>query len=290
MRIFIALILLTVSLNAKETWHLELKDGTIFTLKQRPANKGKVYEFTVNGQVIQVEAKSVASLTTREPLLDRFLYSEYEGKKATEEQTRKAVVRVESELHRGSGTIIHPEGYILTNNHLVSNNHELTATLHNGEKHKLEIVAKSSLFDLAVLKIANKGDKDEQRKFPFVRFDDERKLTDKSKVYTYSTAAQRPWKKVATERINSSEYFGREDGILYQQYRMKMRPDDTGSPLFDENGSLVGIVTQKTKSVHSQNIWFSTPVSFVKTVMKNINSYIHNPSNSPIRYNKIDKK
>ncbi len=289
MKLFFALILVSFSsLCAKETWRLELKEGTIFSLTKAPNIEGEVFKFEVNGQEVEVLAKSVVSLTASEPLLDRFIYDEYAGEKVSVEDSLKTVVRVKSELHRGSGTIIHPDGYILTNNHLVSNNHELVVTLHDGKKYKVAIVAKSSLFDLAILKIEIKGK--EKKKFAYARFGDERKLTKESKVYTFSTAAQRPWKKVDTELVNRSEYFGIEDGMLYQQYRIKMRPDDTGSPMFDENGSVIGIVTQKTKSVHSKEIWFSTPISFVKTVMKNVNAYIHNPSNSPIRYNNIENK
>lgn len=286
----LSLLLLSISLDAKETWHLELKDGTIFSLIEAPSRDttGKFFKFKINGYDIEVSAKSVVSLTTSEALLDRFIYEESKGQKISPEETSKAVVRVKSELHRGSGTLIHPDGYILTNNHLVSNNHELVVTLHDGNKHQVEIVAKSSLFDLAILKIKSK--KGENITFPYVRFDDERKLDENTKVYTFSTAVKRPWKKVDAILVNRSAFFGSEDGILYQQYRIKMRPDDTGSPLFDEDGSMIGILTQKTKSMRSKEIWFSTPISFVKTVMKNLNAYIHNPSNSPIRYNKIDKK
>ena len=277
--------------NAEETWQLELKEGTIFTLKKAPVRDGEVYKFEVGGKQVEAQEKSVASLTSGEPLLERFIYSEYEGKKISAADAAKTVVRVVSELHRGSGTIIHPDGYILTNNHLVSNNHELEVTLHDGKKYKVTIVAKSSLFDLAVLKIeTDKKEKKEDKQFAYAKFGDERKLKKDAKTYTFSTSAQRPWKKVEAGLINRSEYFGKEDGIIYQQYRIKMRPDDTGSPVFDENGSLVGIVTQKTKSIHSKEIWFSTPASFVKTVMKNVNAYIHNPSDSPIRYNNIEKK
>jgi len=285
MKILILLIAMIGALHAKQTWNLELKDGTVFTLNVAPKLVDNVYKFTLADQAIEVPAKSVSSLTMSEPQLERFLYQEASGEIRVEEN-QKTIVRVVSRLHRGTGTIINPKGYILTNNHIVSNNHEVSITLHNGKKYEAKLIAKSLLFDLAILKLETK----EGEVFPFAKFGDERKAGEKPEVYTFSTSEKAPWKKMQTSFVSGVKYFGIEDGMLYQQYDISMRKDNTGSPLFAKDGSLVGIVTQKTKSVQANKIWFSTPVSFVKIIMQNINAYIHNPSNTPVRYNDIEQK
>lgn len=285
MKILLLVLVMLGSLHAEESWYLELKDGTVFTLKVAPDLVGDSYRFKLSDQEVNVPAKSVISLTTAEPLLERFLYSEAKSEVSVDEN-RKAIVRVESKLHRGSGTIINPKGYILTNNHLVSNNHEILITLHDGKKRKAKLIAKSILFDLAILKLDTESDE----LFPFVKFGDERALGKNPKVYTFSTSEKAPWKRVSAEFVSDVKYFAIEDGMLYQQYHIVMRPDNTGSPIFSKSGSFIGVITQKTKSIQANKIWFSTPVTFVKTIMKNINAYVHNPTNTPIRYNDIEKK
>ncbi len=286
MKVLIIILAMIGSIHAKQSWNIELKDGTVFTLKVAPELVGDSYKFQLADKAMLVPAKSVISLTTTEPQLERFLYEEAKGKAVTVEENRKTIVRVESKLHRGSGTLINPKGYILTNNHIVSKNHEISITLHDGKKYGAKLIAKSLLFDLAILKLDSKP----EETFPFAKFGDERKLGNNPQVYTFSTSEKTPWKKVSTSFISGVQYFGIEDGMLYQQYEISMRKDNTGSPLFSKDGSLVGIVTQKTKSIQTNKIWFSTPSSFVKIIMKNINAYIHNPSNTPVRYNNIEQK
>lgn len=287
MKKLLPFLLLISSLVADEVWHLELKNGTIFTLNSRPKQTESNYSFAIEGKNIEVPAPAVISLTKKDPVKEQFLYTEAEAQKnSTPEQASKTIVRITSPLHRGTGTIIHPEGYVLTNNTNIKNDYTLKITLSDGSSFDASVAAKSDLFDLAILKIKT----DQEREFPYSRFGDERSLTKKSSVYTFSTSENKTWKKVDTELANASSYFGREDGLLYQQYKIKMRPDNIGSPLFDPNGNLIGIITQKTQSVHYQNMWFSTPITFIKVVMKNLNSFVANPSHRPISYRDIESE
>ena len=244
MKFLIVFLITCSSVVAQPTWSLELKDGTIFSLGETPRRDGESYHFNIGGKTIQVPAKSVTSLTSSKPQLKRYLYKNAKEKHFTAAENRKTVVRVESKVHRGSGTLIHPQGYILTNNHLVSTSHEVEVILHNGKKYSAEITAKSTLFDLAILKITPL----KNETFAFARFGDEKKLSSNPEVYTFSTTDKIPWKKNSTSLLSRSEHFGIEDGILYQQYSISMRSDNTGSPLFDKNGHLVGIATQKIES------------------------------------------
>jgi len=56
-------------------------------------------------------------------------------------------------MGQGSGVIIDPEGYILTNNHVVDEAARVTVHLANGESHVAELVAADRLSDLAIIKI-----------------------------------------------------------------------------------------------------------------------------------------
>lgn len=57
----------------------------------------------------------------------------------------------------GSGFIISPDGYILTNDHVAGNAKEITVTLTNGEKYKAELIGTDMVSDIALLKINGKN-------------------------------------------------------------------------------------------------------------------------------------
>src|SRR5512138_2828241 len=57
----------------------------------------------------------------------------------------------------GSGFIVSPDGYILTNDHVAGNAKEITVTLMNGEKFKAELVGTDRVSDIALLKIDGKN-------------------------------------------------------------------------------------------------------------------------------------
>ena len=53
----------------------------------------------------------------------------------------------------GSGFIIDPAGYIVTNNHVVDGAHEVSVTLTDGNKYKAKVIGRDAKTDLALLKI-----------------------------------------------------------------------------------------------------------------------------------------
>ena len=57
----------------------------------------------------------------------------------------------------GSGVIISPDGYILTNNHVVDGAQEVTVTMADKQEYKARVIGRDDKTDLAVLKIAATG-------------------------------------------------------------------------------------------------------------------------------------
>ncbi|MEX2599059.1 MAG: trypsin-like peptidase domain-containing protein [Dehalococcoidia bacterium] len=68
-------------------------------------------------------------------------------------ETRNAFGQITQESSQGSGVIFDPEGYILTNNHVVENAVEVVVTLTDRSRHRAEIIGTDPLSDLAVLKL-----------------------------------------------------------------------------------------------------------------------------------------
>ncbi|HET9159494.1 MAG TPA: trypsin-like peptidase domain-containing protein, partial [Caulobacteraceae bacterium] len=71
-------------------------------------------------------------------------------------------------LSSGSGFFISPDGYIVTNNHVVENASEITVTLKDERELKAEVVGRDEATDLAVIKVQGRG-------FPYVNFENSAK-------------------------------------------------------------------------------------------------------------------
>ena len=76
----------------------------------------------------------------------------------------------------GSGTIISPDGYILTNHHVAGRATRLTVRLSDRQEIKATLVGTDALSDLAVLKIDRKDLRNPEAPLPVAKFGDSSKL------------------------------------------------------------------------------------------------------------------
>lgn len=73
------------------------------------------------------------------------------------ERAAPAVVGVEHRRGHGTGLLLAPDGYVLTNHHVVRGGRSLRVRLHTGEERSAELVGKDPLTDLAVVRAAGSG-------------------------------------------------------------------------------------------------------------------------------------
>jgi serine protease Do len=141
----------------------------------------------------------------------------------------------------GSGFIISADGYIVTNNHVISADSKgaqvesITVTMPDGTDYPAKLVGKDPDSDLAVLKItANKP-------LPFVKFGDSRK----ARVGDWVVAIGNPFALggTVTAGIISAVYRNTGGGAYdrYLQTDASINRGNSGGPLFDMNGQVVGI-------------------------------------------------
>ena len=76
----------------------------------------------------------------------------------------------------GSGTIISPDGYILTNHHVAGRATRITCRLSNREEVDAELIGSDPLCDLAIIKLNLASRRDPKAKLPFAKFGDSDKL------------------------------------------------------------------------------------------------------------------
>ena len=143
----------------------------------------------------------------------------------------------------GSGFIISPDGYIVTNNHVIAPARdgatvdEITVTLSNRREYQAELVGRDVASDLAVLKI-----KDDN--LPFVRFGD----STQTRVGDWVLAVGNPFGLggTVTAGIVSALHRGITGSGAYDRYIQtdaSINMGNSGGPMFDINGNVIGINT-----------------------------------------------
>jgi S1-C subfamily serine protease len=167
----------------------------------------------------------------------------------------------------GSGTIISPDGYILTNNHVVERAQQVQVNLYNGVSVPATIVGTDPSNDLAVLKI----DPPAGMKLSTLPFGDSNCLEVGRRVF----AIGNPFglDRTLTEGIVSS--IGRtlktENGRMIKgiiQTDAAINPGNSGGPLLDAAGNMIGINTAiMSRTGQSSGIGFAIPANIARRII-----------------------
>ena len=165
----------------------------------------------------------------------------------------------------GSGVIISPNGYILTNQHVVEAADEIQVALANGKTVPARVVGSDPETDLAVLKIDAGG-------LPAITFAE----PDSLKVGDWVLAVGNPFGVGQTVTAGIVSALGRTHlGINtfenFIQTDAAINPGNSGGALVDASGNLVGINSAiYSRTGGSQGIGFAIPVSIARKVMEQI--------------------
>ncbi len=174
----------------------------------------------------------------------------------------------ESKLGLGSGIILTDNGYILTNQHVVGNKYSnCYVTLENGKSYNGSVVWADSNIDLAIIKImANDLD--------YIELGDSDKITLAEEVYAIGNPIGIEFQRTVTKGIisgidrtiklteNGNESY-MEDLI---QTDATINQGNSGGPLVNKNGQLIGINT--VKITEAEGIGFAVPVNIIKPILE----------------------
>jgi Do/DeqQ family serine protease len=165
----------------------------------------------------------------------------------------------------GSGVIVSPKGYVLTNHHVVEAADEIEVALADGKKLKARLVGSDPETDLAVLQVNNAS-------LPSITFGD----ADGLRVGDVVLAIGNPFGVGQTVTMGIVSALGRNQlGINtfenFIQTDAAINPGNSGGALIDTAGNLIGINTAiYSRSGGSLGIGFAIPASSVKQVMEQI--------------------
>lgn len=156
----------------------------------------------------------------------------------------------------GSGTIIRPDGYILTNSHVIQGAERIAVTFYDGRMLEGEIVGVCPSVDIAVIKVDAEG-------LPAVEFADSDKVKVGQPVFAIGNPFGLPGGPTVTSGVISA--LGRtirsKSGTLEDliQTDAAINPGNSGGPLIDENGKAVAINTAIIP--FAQGIGFAIPIN-----------------------------
>ena len=218
--------------------------------------------------VVNINTERVVRRTVRDPIEDFYaqFFGYYRGRPREIRQTLQSL---------GSGFIVDPAGYIVTNQHVVARAADLKiqVTTNNGKTYNAHYITGDDKTDLAFIKIDSKDS------FPFISLDNispnllgETVLVVGNAV-GYGSSISRGVLS-ATKRDISIENMEYKNLV---QTDAAINPGNSGGPVIDISGRLVGISSAKMaftpQGVPTQGLGFAIPADVVRDSVKNFKTF-----------------
>jgi serine protease Do len=203
------------------------------------------------------------------------------------QRVAESVVQIQTASGLGSGFIINKLGYVITNQHVIAGEREITVVVYRKKPGGLEkqpftqvkIIAMNGFLDLAILQI----DDPAAASLPFVPMGDSETLTQGQEVFAIGSplGLERSVSKGIVS-IRARENGGR----WYIQSTTQINPGNSGGPLFNARGEVVGVNNMKAAGVGVEGLGFSIPSNVLKLFLKNREAFAFDPRNpnSGFRY------
>ena len=164
----------------------------------------------------------------------------------------------------GSGFIIDAKGIVVTNNHVIQGAEDIVVTVNGEKEYEAKIIGSDPLSDLAVLEIQSK------EKFKTVKFGN----SDKARIGDWVLAIGNPFGFGGT--VTSGIISARNRSIGLSRYEDYIQTDasinqgNSGGPLFDMKGDVIGINTAILGREGSIGIGFAIPANSAKRVINQL--------------------
>ncbi len=170
----------------------------------------------------------------------------------------KSVVTIRTDVSQGTGFIIDDEGFAVTNAHVLTGAKSAVAITSDQKTRRIGLIGYNSTLDVALLKIEDEGDN-------FLRFDDSNDIIVGEKVIAIGNPLGLSFS--VTEGIISAIDREGDNGLpIYIQTDAALNPGNSGGPLINTNGRVIGINNFK---VMGENLGFALESNYI---IKGVNS------------------
>ncbi|UJH67626.1 S1C family serine protease [Allomuricauda sp. SCSIO 65647] len=173
-----------------------------------------------------------------------------------------------AQVGTGSGVIISPDGYIVTNNHVIDKAKALEITLNNNKSYDAEVVGADPSSDIALLKI------DVEQPLPYLAFGD----SDDTRIGEWVLAVGNPFGLTSTVTAGivsaKARSISPQRNQSFIQTDAAVNPGNSGGALVNTNGDLIGINTAITSQTGSYvGYSFAVPSNIAKKVVDDLLEY-----------------
>lgn len=184
-----------------------------------------------------------------------------------------AVVAVTTDVSMGSGFVISPDGYIMSNQHVVDGARKITVVMHDGSEHVAELVGQDATNDISLLKI-------EASDLPCVNIGSSDQLAVGAQVAAIGNPLGELTATLTVGYISAKDRVVTTDGttINMLQTDAAINSGNSGGPLFDMYGNVIGITTAKysgtsTSGATIEGIGFAIPIDDVIGLVEDLQEY-----------------
>ena len=202
-----------------------------------------------------VHVKNTSSSSSNLPSFYRYFYDEDE---------------LPERIGTGSGVIVSPDGYIITNNHVIEDSNEIEITTNDNKSYQAKIIGTDPDTDIAVLKINS------NKKLPYVFFGD----SDATQIGEWVLAVGNPFNLNSTVTAGiisaKSRDLNKRDGVneSYIQTDAAVNRGNSGGALVNTSGELIGINTAITSvSGGFVGYSFAVPSNVARKVFEDLIEY-----------------
>lgn len=234
-------------------------------------------------EIAEVTSDDVAEAPVDMKELDLFAVADGLGEKTPKEHAKSigpAVIKVSTPGGLGSGVIINPEGYAVTNAHVVQGETALRATVWFPQQdgtlkrtviEDIEIIALNNHLDLALIQI----DHPEGGDFDIATIEVEDSVEGGQEVFAIGNPLG--LERTLTQGVVSTRNRA-FDGLSYIQTDTPINPGNSGGPLFNSRGEVIGITNMIIGG--GQSLGFAIPARYVKDFLRNREAFAYDSYNS----------
>ncbi len=199
----------------------------------------------------------------------------------------EGVVMVKSPSGLGSGFVIHKDGYVITNFHVIENETQLSVHIfrkaggvfRNEKIEDVRIIAVNPFMDLALIKFEVPEDLD----ITVMHLAEDRPLTEGDVVFAIGNP-------LGLERTVSRGIISKknraEQGLTYVQTTTQINPGNSGGPLFNERGEVIGVTNMGY--LFAEGLNFAIPITYVIDFLKNRDAYAYDQDNPNSGYQYLE--
>lgn len=214
----------------------------------------------ISPSVVNIDVENVQQISADINIFQNEFFQQFFGMAPNMQQAPQRKVLKKKSVGNGSGVIISPDGYILTNNHVIKDAEKIKVTLRDGRKLDAKVIGKDAFSDIAVLKVdadnlvsANLGTSSDLRPGEWV-------IAVGSPLGYDHTVTVGIISAMSRQISNANVDFIQTDAAI--------NPGNSGGPLVNLSGEVIGINTAIAGI--GTSIGFSIPINVAKEVSQEL--------------------